>query len=172
MPDLRLGNRLGSVVSKDTGAVHSTKATDATKQVGAVAGDKTPLFVGFGPSQKHGAVNDKAFQMLHASFDAVDITMADEKARGRRGEVGVRPRGKNDPVRPFEDPNLLTAPTKDVVKARKLGLNAFFDSPARARRKPEDVLKMWASTTHAHLWTTAAGKAMAHFGVHRYGQAS
>jgi len=171
MPDFRIPG-FGSKIPATAGqAVQSTKAADGAKSVGAV-GDKTPLFVGFGPSQKHGAVNDKVFQMLHASFDAVDITMADGKQRGRRGEVGVRPRGKEDAVRPFEDPNLLPVPTKDVVKARKLGLNAFFDSPGRARRKPEDVLKMWASTTHAHLWTTEAGKAMAHFGVHRYGQAS
>jgi hypothetical protein len=162
---------------KPAAAIAQTRDVQApatAQQVSATAGvAKAPLLVGMGPSQEHGTLNDKALQVFQAALDNTEVTLADSKMRGRRGERGVRPRDQaKEPARPFEDPYLVAVPVDKKVKAKELGPAAFFDEPATARRKPADVLKMWASTTHAHLWTTNVGKAMAGFAVDRYAHAT
>lgn len=152
-----------------TGAANQATPANQANQAGrataavpvqAVAPTEAPLLLGMGPTQRHGSVDQQAFQVLKSALANTEVTPPD----------GMRPREPTEAPRPFEDVRNVAVPGDKKVKVADLGPQVFFEG--RSRRSVDDVLKLWASTTHAHLWTTSVGKAMAQFAVDRYGQAS
>jgi hypothetical protein len=141
-----------------TETVAPVKKTGAVEQVGAAKGT---LQVGMGPSQPHGTPNDKAFQVFKKA-------VASEQVVPPRG---MKPRGPADgPPRPWEDQRAVAIPGDKKVPVKDVGAKFVFET--RNPGTVDGVLKEWASTTHAHMWTTPIGEAMAGFGVERYGQAA
>ena len=136
--------------------VQDVKKAEATQQVG-----KPSLTVGMGPSQAHGTPNDKAFRVFKKAVDNETVVKP----------LGMRPRQPSDgPARPWEDQRAVAVPGTKKVPVKDLGPSFVFET--RNPGTVDGVLKEWASTTHAHMWTTPIGEAMAGFGVERYGQAS
>jgi hypothetical protein len=144
-------------IGVNTGVYASTVGVQTVPAVQAAPA----LTVGFGPTQlqTHGAVNQAAIKGFVEAIATEPLTEV-EAMVPRQGSV----------PRPWEDMRNEAVHSKGpTITAKDLGDRWVFEG---RRGTLDKVLGEWSSTTHAQMWTTPLGQAIAAFAVSRYGQAA
>jgi hypothetical protein len=149
-----------STTTKIAGAAQAAAAAPATMKSGPrEIAAQAALEVGFGPSSAPSGVRAAALRTFESALANVTITLP----------TGMAPRPAGVPALPWEDVREMALPGEQQVRAADL-VDAFVFEWGGG--KLDQVLSTWASTTHAHLWSTPLGQAVAEFGIERYAAAS